>query len=85
MDFLETKKTAVIEQVKARQIFDSRGTPTVEATVTLTDGSCGTASVPSGASTGMFEACELRDGYEELNGKGVTQAVGNVNTIVSKG
>ena len=85
MDFLETKKTAVIEQVKARQIFDSRGTPTVEATVTLTDGSCGTASVPSGASTGMFEACELRDGYEELNGKGVTQAVGNVNTIINKG
>ena len=51
-----------ISRVSAREILDSRGNPTVEATVFLTDGTVGVASVPSGASTGVFEACELRDG-----------------------
>ena len=51
-----------IEDVRARQILDSRGNPTVEADVTLEDGSVGRAAVPSGASTGIYEACELRDG-----------------------
>jgi len=54
-----------IESVKAREILDSRGNPTVEAEVYLNDGSVGRASVPSGASTGIFEACELRDGEAE--------------------
>ena len=53
-----------IESVMGRQIFDSRGNPTVEACVTLRDGTQACASVPSGASTGMYEACELRDGGE---------------------
>jgi enolase len=66
---------ASIEGVFARQILDSRGNPTVEVEVVLDDGSLGRAAVPSGASTGVFEAVELRDGDAEYGGKGVTKAV----------
>ena len=66
---------ASIEMVQARQILDSRGNPTVEVEVVLDDGSLGRAGVPSGASTGAFEAVELRDGGSEYGGKGVTRAV----------
>jgi enolase len=68
-----------IERVHARQILDSRGNPTVEVDVELRTGAHGRAAVPSGASTGEFEAVELRDGGEEWGGKGVTRAVANVN------
>jgi enolase len=68
-----------IENVHARQILDSRGNPTVEVEVALKSGSRGRAAVPSGASTGEFEATELRDGGDQWLGKGVTQAVANVN------
>ncbi len=68
-----------IDHVHARQILDSRGNPTVEVEVTLAYGARGRAAVPSGASTGEFEAVELRDGGSEYLGKGVTQAVANVN------
>ena len=74
--------TPVIEHVHARQIFDSRGNPTVEVDVHLEDGTLGRAAVPSGASTGEHEAVELRDGGEALMGKGVTQAVANVNDTI---
>src|SRR4051794_14280034 len=67
-----------IEQVHARQILDSRGNPTVEVDVILHSGAAGRAAVPSGASTGEFEAVELRDGGEPWGGKGVTKAVHNV-------
>ena len=68
----------------AREILDSRGTPTVEATVALADGTIGVASVPSGASTGIFEAHELRDrDTHRFGGKGVAEAVGNVCKIIS--
>ncbi len=70
---------SVIENVTARQIVDSRGNPTVEAEVTLASGAFGRAAVPSGASTGEFEAVELRDGGDAWNGKGVSKAVANVN------
>ena len=74
-----------ITYVIARQILDSRGNPTVEAEVYCEDGSVGRAAVPSGASTGVHEALELRDGDENrYNGKGVTQAVDNINTILSE-
>ena len=68
-----------IDRVHARQIIDSRGNPTVEVEVGLRSGASGRAAVPSGASTGEFEATELRDGGEACGGKGVTQAVANVN------
>ncbi len=69
-----------IEDVKARQILDSRGNPTIEVDITLEDGSFGRAGVPSGASTGIYEACELRDGDKDAYlGKGVLKAVANVN------
>jgi enolase len=68
-----------IERVHARQVLDSRGNPTVEAEVALRSGAHGRAAVPSGASTGEFEATELRDGGEQWSGKGVTKAVANVN------
>jgi enolase len=68
-----------IEHVHARQILDSRGNPTVEVELSLRSGAWGRAAVPSGASTGEFEATELRDGAAEWNGKGVSQAVANVN------
>jgi enolase len=70
---------SAIERVHARQILDSRGNPTVEVELALRSGATGRAAVPSGASTGEFEATELRDGGAEYLGKGVTQAVGHVN------
>ena len=70
--------TAIIDII-GRQIYDSRGNPTVEVDVTLEDGSQGSAAVPSGASTGVHEAVELRDGGDKWKGKGVTKAVSNVN------
>jgi enolase len=68
-----------IEQIHARQVLDSRGNPTVEVELALDSGASGRAIVPSGASTGEFEAVELRDGGDAWLGKGVTRAVGNVN------
>ena len=74
-----------IAHVKARQILDSRGNPTVEVDVILKNGILGRAAVPSGASTGEHEAIELRDGDKACYlGKGVTKAVANVNTIIAK-
>ena len=73
----------IIEEVVARQIFDSRGNPTVEADVYLSCGAMGRAAVPSGASTGEHEAVELRDGGDAYMGKGVLKAVGNVNDIIA--
>ena len=75
--------TAIIDIV-GRQIFDSRGNPTVEVDVTLEDGSFGRAAVPSGASTGAHEAVELRDGGSRYLGKGVTKAVAAVNDEIYK-
>src|SRR6516162_323100 len=69
---------ASIEAIHARQILDSRGNPTLEVEVALDDGTVGRAGVPSGASTGAFEAVELRDGGSEYGGKGVTRAVQGV-------
>jgi enolase len=68
-----------VAKTHARQILDSRGNPTVEVEITLESGATGRAAVPSGASTGEYEAVELRDGGPEWGGKGVTQAVANVN------
>ena len=73
-----------ISKIKARQIFDSRGNPTVEVDVVTEDGVLGRAAVPSGASTGEHEAVELRDGGKDYMGKGVLSAVSNVNNILSK-
>jgi len=75
--------TVTIENVKAREVFDSRGNPTVEADVILSNGVLGRASVPSGKSTGDNEAVELRDGGDRLGGKGVLKAVENVNTLIN--
>ena len=70
-----------IADIKAREILDSRGNPTIQADVVLADGSIGTACVPSGASTGSREALELRDkDPARYNGKGVLKAVATVNT-----
>ena len=75
---------STIEKVYARQIIDSRGNPTVEAEVTLSDGTVARGAAPSGASTGEFEALELRDGDKSrYGGKGVTKAVANVNDIIA--
>jgi enolase len=74
-----------IKEIKARQILDSRGNPTVEADIWLEDGSFGRAAVPSGASTGEFEAVELRDGDKSIyGGKSVLKAVQNVNTEIKE-
>ncbi|KAL3532041.1 hypothetical protein ACH5RR_005562 [Cinchona calisaya] len=73
---------ATITSVKARQIFDSRGNPTVEVDVHLSNGIWARAAVPSGASTGIYEALELRDGGSDYLGKGVSKAVNNVNSII---
>ena len=73
-----------IERVHARQILDSRGNPTVEVEVALRSGAAGHAAVPSGASTGEFEAAELRDGGDAWLGKGVLTAVGNVNGEIAE-
>lgn len=75
--------SVVIDVVKAREVFDSRGNPTVEADVILSDGTLGRAEVPSGASTGANETVELRDGGQRLQGKGTTKAVNNVNTEIN--
>ncbi len=75
-----------IEKVIGREIIDSRGNPTVEAEVYLTDGTVGRGTAPSGASTGEFEALELRDGDKSrFGGKGVSKAVENINTVISRG
>ena len=74
-----------IVDVMGREILDSRGNPTVEVEVTLDDGTVGRAAVPSGASTGMYEACELRDGDKgRYLGKGVEKAVENVNGEIAE-
>lgn len=73
-----------IKSITAREILDSRGNPTVEADVTLSNGSFGRAASPSGASTGSHEAIELRDGAARYGGKGVEKAVNNVNTVIAK-
>ena len=74
-----------IEKVVGREILDSRGNPTVEAEVYLMDGTVGRGTAPSGASTGEFEALELRDGQtDRYLGKGVTKAVENINTIIDE-
>jgi len=75
---------ALIKKINARQIFDSRGNPTVEVDVNTDLGIIGRASVPSGASTGEHEAYELRDGGDDYMGRGVLNAVKNVNNIISK-
>ena len=74
---------STIIDIRGRQILDSRGNPTVEVDVTLSDGTTGTAAVPSGASTGAHEAWELRDGGSEFMGKGVLKAVQNVNEEIA--
>src|SRR5436305_13230608 len=80
-----SKPLAPIAQVRGREILDSRGNPTVEVDVVLADGTLGRAAVPSGASTGAYEAVELRDGDKRRYlGKGVTQAVENVNSALAK-
>ena len=73
-----------IAKIKARQILDSRGNPTVEADVVLTSGVIGRAAVPSGASTGSREAHELRDDTKEYGGKGVSKAVNHINTVINQ-
>jgi enolase len=76
---------STIKTVKAREILDSRGNPTLEVEVVLKDGTMGMAAVPSGASTGKYEAVELRDGDKKrYNGKGVLKAVNNVNKAINK-
>ena len=73
-----------IDDIKARQILDSRGNPTLEVDVKLIDGSFGRASVPSGASTGIYEAKELRDNIKtEFLGKGVQKAIDNINSVIT--
>lgn len=79
MNYLE------IEKVIGREIIDSRGNPTVEAEVYLVDGTVGRGTAPSGASTGEFEALELRDGDKSrFGGKGVSKAVNNINTVINE-
>ena len=81
---LDMEKFLAIEKVIGREIIDSRGNPTVEAEVYLLDGTVGRGAAPSGASTGEFEALELRDGDKSrFGGKGVTKAVENINTVIS--
>ena len=75
---------SIIVDVHARQIFDSRGNPTVEVDVYTDSGTLGRAAVPSGASTGEHEAVELRDGGSSYMGKGVQQAIDNVNTAIAE-
>ncbi len=71
-----------IENVKGRQILDSRGNPTVEVDIILSNGLVGSASVPSGASTGKYEAVELRDGFKSYHGKGVSKAIDNIDNDI---
>lgn len=80
----QSRSFATISSVRAREIIDSRGNPTVEADVMTSDGKMFTAAVPSGASTGVYEALELRDkDPKRFLGKGCLQAVANVNDILS--
>jgi enolase len=74
---------STIESVKAREILDSRGNPTLEVEVKLSDGTIGRAAVPSGASTGKYEAVELRDGGSRFGGRGVLKAIANVNKDIA--
>ena len=74
---------SAINRIKAREILDSRGNPTLEVEVGLTNGTLGRAAVPSGASTGKYEAVELRDGEARFNGRGVLKAVNNVNQDIA--
>ena len=79
------KQMIEIVDVIGREILDSRGNPTVEVEVYLEDGTMGRAAVPSGASTGIYEACELRDGDKSrYMGKGVEKAVANVNSEIAE-
>ena len=81
---LDMENFLAIEKVSGREIIDSRGNPTVEAEVYLLDGTVGRGAAPSGASTGEFEALELRDGDKSrFGGKGVTKAVENINTVIN--
>lgn len=74
-----------IEKVIGREILDSRGNPTVEAEITLADGTVARGTAPSGASNGEFEALELRDGDKSrYGGKGVQKAVENINTVIAQ-
>lgn len=73
-----------IEDVRAYEVLDSRGNPTIKTEVSLSDGSVGTAIVPSGASTGSKEALELRDNDERFGGKGVLKAIANVNDLIAQ-
>ena len=75
------KNQPIIQKLQARQILDSRGNPTVEVEVNLGE-HCGRAAVPSGASTGQFEALELRDGDTEFHGKSVNKAINNVLNVL---
>jgi enolase len=75
---------STVQHVLGREVLDSRGNPTVEVEVVLASGARGRALVPSGASTGQFEAVELRDGGERYGGKGVRTAVGHVNTVIQE-
>ncbi len=79
-----SKKTATIKKIIGREILDSRGNPTIEVEITLSDGAFGRAAVPSGASTGSHEAIELRDGGARYMGKGVLKAVKNINETIAK-
>ena len=81
---MSLERNTRVRAVRARQIFDSRGNPTVEADVFLEDGALGRAAVPSGASTGEHEAVELRDGGKGYSGKGVLKAVENANGPLAK-
>ncbi|CAK8575327.1 unnamed protein product [Lathyrus sativus] len=69
--------------IKARQIFDNHGNPTVEVDITVFDGTFARVVVPSGASTGIYEALEIRDGGSDYLGKGVSKDVDNMNTVIS--
>ena len=75
---------STIDQIVGREVLDSRGNPTVEVDVVLESGARGRAAVPSGASTGQFEAVELRDGGDRFVGKGVSIAVSNVNGEIAE-
>src|SRR4051812_10226048 len=75
---------STIADIRAREILDSRGNPTVEVDVVLDSGALGRAAVPSGASTGVHEAVELRDGDAAFAGKGVARAVANVNGEIAE-
>ena len=83
MSMPDTYYATSIREVRAREILDSRGNPTVEVDLTIESGITASAGVPSGASTGEFEAVELRDGGDRYHGKGVQKAVSNVNTIIA--